>query len=167
MVTFPNPKEILFPKICVVCGAATENQYKKAIIGRFKAALDYKEDYSLNIPICIECLNNSKIASGYSSKSGKLLLFSSFIGLALGISLFFVIYSIFLSISLITISIVLPYLNYKAKTRKKIKIDNFLKVRLSVDGNSLTFDFFNANFARFVNEINTQMESEEDFQQIE
>lgn len=167
MVTFPNPKEILFPKICVVCGADTENHYKKAVFGRFKAGVDYKEDYSLSIPICNECLNDSKMASGYSSKSGKLLLFSSLIGLALGISLFFVFYSIFLSISLIALSIVLPYLNYKAKTRKKIRIDDFLKIRFNNISNSLTFDFSNANFAHFINEINTKKESEESSQEIE
>ena len=99
--------------------------------------------------------------TGFSSKSGKLLLISSFIGLILAISLYFVIYSILLSISLITISIVLPYLNYNAKMKKKIRLNDFLNIKLGEDKKSLTFDFFNASYANYINEINLKKESEE------
>ena len=167
IVNFQNPKDILFPKICVICGATAEYQYKKIIFGTFESNKDYKEDYSLNIPVCFDCSTNLKMDTGYSSKSGKLLLTSSLIGLILAISLYFVIYSILLSISLITISIVLPYLNYNAKMKKKIRLNDFLNIKLGEDKKSLTFDFFNANYANYINEINSKKESEENPQENE
>ena len=161
IVNFIDPKEILFPKICIACGKVAEHQYKKIILGMFKADRDYKQNYSLNLPICFECSENLKMPTGYSSKSGKLLFFSTLIGLPLGISLYFVFYSLFLSISLIAISIVLPFLNYKVKMRKKIKLDDFIKIRLDDNKKLLTFNFFNANYANFIRELNLKKESEE------
>lgn len=161
IVNFQNPKEILFPKICIICGATGEYQHKKTIFGTFESNKDYKEDYFLNIPVCFDCSTNLKMDTGYYSKSGKLLLASSLIGLILAISLYFVIYSIMLSISLITISIVLPYLNYIAKMKKKIKLNDLLNIKLGEDKKSLTFDFFNANYANYINELNSKKESEE------
>lgn len=166
-VNFIDPKEILFPKICIACGKIAEHQYKKTILGTYKVDKDYKLDYSLSLPICFECSEKLKMATGYSSKSGKLLFFSTLIGLPLGISLYFVFYSLFLCMSLIAISIVLPFLNYKAKMRTKIKIDDFIKIRLDDNKKLLTFDFVNANYANFINELNLKEESDEFSLEIE
>jgi len=165
-VNFQNPEEIQFPKICIVCGATSKYHYEKTIVGRFDSYKDYKEDYSFNIPVCLDCSTNLKINTGLSSKSGKLLLISSLIGIVLAISLYFVFYSIWLSISLIAITIVLPYLNYKAKMKKRIRLGDFLKINLNENNNSLTFNFFNFNYAKYIREINSVKESEENPQEF-
>ena len=160
-VNFQNPKQIIFPKVCVICCETAEHQYKKTIFGSFESNKDYKENYTLDIPICSECSTYIKMNTGLSSKSGKLLLVSSLVGFILGIYLYFVLFSLFLSISLIATSIVLPYLNYKAKMKNRIKFDDYLKIGLGADSTSLTFVFFNANYAKYISEINPKRESEE------
>jgi len=167
IVIFHNPKEILFPKVCVICGATAENQYQKTFLGIFEYNKDFKENYNLSIPICSDCSTKVAMKTGYSIKSGKILLFSSLIGLILSISLYFVFYSWLLSISLFAISIVLPYLNYKAKTKNKIKFEDYLSIRLGGDRASLTFIFFNVNYANYICELNLERESEENPQENE
>ena len=166
IVNFQNPKEIKFPKICIICGATSEYQYKKTILGRFESNKEYKEDYSFDVPVCLDCSTDLNMKTGISSKSGILLLISGLFGVILAISLYFVFYSIFLSISLVTILIVLPYTNYKAKMKKKININDFLKINLNEDKNSLTFNFFNFNYAKYIKEINSEKESEENPQEF-
>ena len=161
IVNFQNPKEIKFPKICIICGATSEFQYKKTILGRFESNKEYKEDYSFNVPVCLDCSTDLNMNTGISSKSGILLLTSGLIGIILAISLYFVFYSIWLSISIIALTIVLPYLNYKAKMKKKINIDDFLKINLNEEKDSLTINFFNFNYANYIKEINSETESEE------
>jgi len=166
IVNFQNPEEIIFPKICVVCGATSEHHYEKTIVSRFNTYRDYKEDYSFNIPVCLDCSTNLKIKTGMSSKSGKLLLISSLLGIVLAISLYFVFYSIWLSVSLVALTIVLPYLNYKAKMKKRIRLGDYLKINLNENNQSLTFNFFNLNYARYIREINSIEESEENPQEF-
>lgn len=161
VVRFHNPKEILFPKVCVICGETAENQIQKTIFGIFEYSKDYKENYTLSIPICSDCSTNVAMKTGYSIKSGKILLFSSLIGLILSLSLYFVFYSWLLSISLIAITIVLPYLNYKAKTKNKLKLEDYLRIRLGGDRASLTFIFSNVNYANYIYKLNLKRESEE------
>ena len=40
IVNIQNPKDILFPKICIICGATAEYQYKKIIFGIFESNKD-------------------------------------------------------------------------------------------------------------------------------
>ena len=57
-----------FPKICIICGVTTENQYKQNIYGSFVSNKEYKKDYSCNLPICNECVDKVKMKTGISSK---------------------------------------------------------------------------------------------------
>ena len=95
---FQVTQDILFPKICVICGTNTENQFKKMLFGTFVPTSEYKEDYIMNIPVCEECTKKINMKTGFASKSGKLILISSLIGFIVSLILYTITFSIFFSI---------------------------------------------------------------------
>ncbi|MBY8985462.1 MAG: hypothetical protein KGD65_10360 [Candidatus Lokiarchaeota archaeon] len=163
-IKFQDAEEILFPKVCIICGVTTENQYKQNTYGSFIPNKEYKKDYSCNLPICNECVDKVKMKTGISSKSGQLLLISGIIGLILAIYFYILTYSIFLSISIFTTSIILPYLYYLKKTKSKINLDEFLEVTLSDYSETLIFNFLNPLYANYIKDSNTKNEAVEDAQ---
>ncbi len=158
IIKFQNAEQIIFPRICIICGNNTENQYNKTIIGSFELNKDYKEDYYLNLPVCVKCMNNIKIQTGFSNKNGKLILISSLIGLILAIAVYVLTYSIIFGLGLFLTLITISYLNYKAKTKNKVKLKDFLRIKLGEDKKTLTFDFLNKNYAQFIDDINSKKE---------
>ncbi len=164
IVKFQNIDKIYFPKICIICGTDTESEYKKIIFDSFESSKDYKEDYYFNLPICNECQKAILKGRDISSKIVKILLISSIIGLILALSIYFLTYSIFFSISLFVIAIIIPYLKYKSKIKHKIRLDKFLKIKLGTDKKRLIFEFFNQNYAKYIKEINLKNESSEKIQ---
>lgn len=159
---FQVSRDILFPKICIICGTNTEKKYNKTIYGANIATKDYTEDYILNIPVCINCTKNIDMKTGISSKSGKLILISSLFGLFIGIILYILTYSIFLSIGLFTLAIVLPIIKHRTNTKKKVKLNDFLIIELRNDKKSLKFDFLNEYYSRFIDEINSKKDTSEE-----
>ena len=161
IVEFQVDKEINFPKICIVCGANSEDKYNKTIYGAYRANRDYKEDYNLNLPVCNRCKNNVYMKTGFSSLSFKLILIISLIGIIYAVILYFLTFSIFLSIGIVALSILIPYINYKAKTKNKVKMYNYIKVRLGDDKETLIFTFLNEDYSRYIDEINSKKEISE------
>lgn len=164
IVKFQDTEEILFPKICVICGINTENQYKRYIYGSYVSSKEYKKDYICNLPICNECVEKVKMKKGISSKSGQLVLVSCIIGLITAIFIYTLTYSIFIGISIFTTSLILPYIYYLKKIRRKIKLNEFLEVTLSKDGETLIFNFLNPLYANFIKDSNIKKEAAEDTQ---
>ncbi len=161
LIKFQDTEEILFPKICVICGVITENQYKQTIYGSFVSNKEYKKDFTCNLPVCNECLDKVKMKTGISCKSGQLVVVSCIIGLISAITFYTLTYSIFLSISIFATSIIIPYMNYRKKTRRKIKLKEFLEVTLSEDNETLILNFLNPILANFIKECNTKKEGAE------
>ncbi len=161
VIKFQDTEEILFPRICVICGINTENQYKQTIYGSFVSNKEYKKDYVCDLPVCNECLDKVNMKTGISSKSGQLVLVSCIIGLISAIIFYYLTYSIFISISIFAASIIIPYMNYRKKTRRKIKLKEFLEVTLSEDSETLIFNFLNPILANFIKECNTKKEDAE------
>jgi len=153
-IEFQNVEEIKFPKICTVCGANTEKTYKKTIYGSFVSNKDYKNDYYFDIPVCEECTKDISMKTGISSKYGIIVLLSSLLGIILAMTLYFLYYSILISISVFVVPLIVSCLYYRSRTRNKIQLDEFLEIKISLDKSSLIFEFYNQNYAKFVNEIN-------------
>jgi hypothetical protein len=147
-------EDILFPKVCVICGTNTENKLKKIFFGTFVPTSEYKEDYIVNIPICKECSDNINMKKGLSSKSGKLILISSLIGLIVSIILYYLTFSIFLSISLFVVSLIIPIVRYMAKIKNKVNLNDYLMISLDKEKKSLKFDFVNEYYANYIDQIN-------------
>jgi len=161
-IEFQVDNDIQFPKICIICGKNTEDQYRKIIHGAFFADRDYNEDYILNIPVCNNCHKNLEIKTGISSKSGILTVISSLIGLILAITLYVIAFSVFLSIGLLAFAIIIPFIKYRAETKKKIEFRDFLTITPSKSEDTLIFVFSNEYYANYINEINTgKIKSEE------
>ncbi|MFX1494563.1 MAG: hypothetical protein ACFFBZ_09805 [Promethearchaeota archaeon] len=157
IIEFHVTKDINFPKICIICGDNTEDKYKKTIYG--VDSRDYKEDYDLNLPICNKCNNNLVIKTGISSKSGKLIPIISLIGVITAVILYILTYSIFLSIGIAIFTSMITIINYKAKTKNKLKLNDYLNIRLGANKNTLIFAFLNENYAEYIDEINFEKDT--------
>jgi len=163
---YPVSSDILFPKICIICGTNTEEKYKKIIHGPNVTTKKYTEEYILNIAVCANCTKGINMKIGIFSKTGKSILIYSLIGLNIGIFLFILTYSIFLTIALIALAVVIPVVKHVAQIKKRVKLNDLLKVRLGNDKESLTFDFLNEFYASYIREINSKKNSSKETEEI-
>ena len=160
IVEFKNTEKIYFPSVCVVCGAETENRVKKNEYGTYIGGRDIKKDYSFNIPVCEDCNSKVNLKTGIANKSGKLLLFSSFLGITLSILFYFLFYSVVFSVSILGILILFAYLNYQKKTETKINLNNYFQVNLKNYSDEVELTFANKSYAEFVDKINLEKTKE-------
>ena len=152
---FQNFTEIYFPHICIICRNHADKHIAKNLYGIFKSNKDYKKNYTFSLPVCDSCRNNIEMKTGLSSKSGKLLLMSIFLGLIISILLFLTLNSILLSISIFAIFIIFPTRNYKIKTKSKIKFDNHLKIKINPKNPDIVeLEFSDKEYAKTLEEIN-------------
>jgi hypothetical protein len=164
---FQVTQDILFPKICVICGTNTENQFKKMLFGTFVPTSEYKEDYIMNIPVCEECTKKINMKTGFASKSGKLILISSLIGFIVSLILYTITFSIFFSIGLFLVSLILPIVRHRAKMKKKVNFNDYLIINLDKDKHSLKFDFINEYYASYIDQINSTKDKSENTEETE
>jgi hypothetical protein len=162
---FQVTQDILFPKICVICGTNTENQLKKIFFGTFVPTSEYKEDYIMNIPICEDCTKKINMKKGLASKSGSLIVISSLIGFIVSIILYTITFSIFLSIGLFLVSLILPIVRHRAIMKKKVNFNDYLIISLDKDKHSLKFDFINEYYASYIDQINSIKDKSENIEE--
>ncbi len=165
-VEFKSNEEIYFPSVCVICGAETENRFKKNEYGSYIGGRDIKKDYSFNIPVCEDCNSKVNLKTGIANKSGKLLLFSCFLGVTLSILFYILIYSVIFSICILSILILFAYLNYQKKIKDKISLNNYFQVNLKNYTDTVELTFANKKYGEFVEKINLEKNKSKE-QQIE
>jgi len=152
---FQNFSEIYFPHICIICKNHADRNIAKNLYGLHTTNKAYKKNYTFSLPVCDSCRNNIEMKTGFSSKSGKLLLMSTILGLIIAILLFLTLYSILLSISIFAIFIMFPALNYKVKTKSKIKLDDHLKIKINLQNPDIVeLEFSDKKYAKTLEEIN-------------
>ena len=152
---FQNFTEIYFPHICIICRNHADRNIAKNLYGLHTPNKDYKKNYTFSLPVCDPCRNNIEMKTGFSSKSGKLLLMSTILGLIIAILLILALYSILLSVSIFAIFIIFPALNYKVKTKSKIKFDNHLKIKINLQNPDIVeLEFSDKEYAKALEEIN-------------
>ena len=152
---FNNLNEIYFPNICMVCGEIAENRIKKSVYGSFFSKNSYKKNYFFDLPVCNECKHNIELRTGLNSKSGKFLLFSTLIGLFISIFLYTLIFSVFLSIGILAISTIFPYIHHRRKVKKKINLNDHLNININRNNvDSVELKFSNIEYADIVKDIN-------------
>jgi len=152
---FYNLSEIYFPNICIVCGEITENRIKKSVYGLYFSKNGYKKNYFFDLPVCNDCKHNIEMKTGLNSKSGKLVLFSTLLGLFISIILYSLIFSVFLSIGILAISIIFPYIHYRGKVKQKINLNDHLKININPNNvDSVELKFSNIEYADTVKDIN-------------
>jgi len=167
-IKFYNFEEIYFPHNCIVCGNTAQNRISKTIYGFFTPKYDYKKDYSFSIPVCEQCKTNLEMKSGLKSKSGKLLLISTLLGVILSFIAYSFTFSLFLSIGIVVILFVIPFINYKQKTKSKINFDDFLKIKPNKDNiDSVELKFKNEDYPKNLREINFAKLKNEEIEQKE
>ncbi len=152
---FYDVKEIYFPNVCIICGQTTNNTIRRTKLGSYSYMTNSKNDYQFTLPICEKCNNYLKIKTGVFGKEGFKVLFFSILGLITSILVGYFTFSIFIGIAIFSLFFIFPYLNYRAKTQKKIRLDQFLKINIKKDlRNTIQMTFVNQNYADYINEIN-------------
>ena len=152
-VEFQDIEEFYFPKNCMICGDETENRIEKSEYGSYTSTKDYKKDYKFKLPICDECNSKINLKAG---KRGIILLLSILLGISLGIMVYYLTYTIILSVAVFTILFIFPYLSYRAKIRPRIKLSDFLQMKVIPNEELVQFTFINKEYARYVNKINSE-----------
>ena len=152
---FYNSNEIYFPNSCIVCGEIAENRIKKSVYGLHFSKNGYKKNYFFDLPVCNDCKYNIEMKTGFNSKSGKLFLFSTLLGLFISIIFYILIFSVFFSIGILAISILFPYIHYRGKVKPKINLNDHLKIIINPnDVDSVELKFSNTEYADTVKDIN-------------
>ncbi|NHK33059.1 MAG: hypothetical protein FK730_17050 [Asgard group archaeon] len=153
IVKFHNIEEFYFPRNCMICGDKTENYIEKTEYGSFTGTRDYKKDYKFKLPVCSSCNANINLKAG---KSRILLLMGFLFGISFGILLYYLTYTILLSITVFIILVIFPYLSYRAKIRPRIKLNDFMQMKVIPNEDLVQFNFKNKHYANYVNKINQE-----------
>jgi len=165
-IKFNNFEEIYFPPNCIGCGDTAQNRFEKHLYGVFTPKYDYKKDYSFSFPVCEQCKTNLQMKTGLKSKSGKLLLISTLLGVIFSLIAFFFTFSLFLSIGIVVILFAIPLINYKQKTNSKVNFDDFLRIKQDKDNtDSVELKFKNEEYAKNLREINFAKLKKEEMEQ--
>ncbi|MFX0011644.1 MAG: hypothetical protein ACFE9R_15130, partial [Candidatus Hermodarchaeota archaeon] len=168
LIKFTNFEEIYFPKNCIVCGDATQNHIGRDLYGAFTSRYDYKKNYYFSFPVCEKCKTNLEMKKGLKSKSGKLLLMSTILGIILSIVLYYFLFSIILSIGIMAVFFIIPFRYYKEKTRLKLNFEDYLKININkIDINSVELRFKDEQYAKSLREINFEKIKKDDSNQEE
>lgn len=152
-VEFQDIDEFYLPKNCMICGTETENRIEKSEYGSYTSNKDYKKNYKLKLPVCEDCNSKINLKAG---KSGIILFLGVLLGIILGIIVYYLSYSIILSIAIFTVLFIFPYLKYKAKVRPRIKLSDFLSMKVIPNEEIVQFTFLNKEYAKYVNKINSE-----------
>jgi hypothetical protein len=152
---FHNFDEIYFPHVCIICNNYADKQIAKNLYGSYAPTKDYKKNYTFSLPVCDSCRNNIELKTGFSSKSGKLLLISIILGSIISILLFFTLNSILLSLSIFAISIIFPIRNHRIKMKPKIRLEKHLKIGINIKNPDIVeLEFSDKEYAKALEEIN-------------
>ncbi|MFX1527959.1 MAG: hypothetical protein ACFFB4_10350 [Promethearchaeota archaeon] len=149
---------MIFPAICIACGKHTTISLKHYLFGNYTPSKDYKNDYTIALPVCEKCKQYIEMKKGLASKSGKFFLLFSLLGITLSILLYYFLNAIYFSIGVLVISILFPYLNHHRKMRVKIKLYDIVKTNLDSNTNTIKFSFINESYAQYLNELNSKEE---------
>ena len=152
-------KDIRFPKLCVICGATTEDYFEQFIKGADFSNRDYREDFILKFPVCKDCNKKIHIKKGYANNYGKIACFSAILGIIVAFVLYSTTFSVWLSLGVLALLITLPLLKYYSVSKKRINFHDYLKVKLNEQNRSLDLDFYNNFYAQYVKELNLETES--------
>ena len=157
-IQFYDIDKLYFPKICIVCGNKTDNTIQKLIAGKFTYVKNNKKDYQLNIPVCKDCYDKSRIQK---SKESIKVIIPSIIGLITSLILYFFTLSIFISVAIITFLTIIPLLIYRSKVSKKIDLDKYIRLNSkSLDKNApediLELEFLSESYAEYLSKLNLE-----------
>lgn len=154
-IELEDPNEILFPKMCLICGQTTGSKFKKKVYGSFTNRKSYKNNYNFSLPICISCQRKMKIKTGITTKYGIPILISMIIGLIFSGIIIYYISSYIMGLSVATLLITISIIYYLRKTMEKIKLDDYLKINIKQDvKDTIILTFRNNEYSQFIERIN-------------
>ena len=148
---FKGIDEVYFPKNCMICGEETENRIENTNLGSFTSTKEYKKDYKIKLPVCNRCDENINLKAG---KNGVILFMGFILGISLGILIFYLTYTILLSIAVFIVLVTFPYLSYRTKIKPRIKLSDFMQMKVIPNEELVLFSFKDKQYANYVYTIN-------------
>ena len=130
--------EVFFPKNCIVCGKETENRIIKTHSGSFTRIKEYKKDYTFKLPVCKECNANFNLKAG---KSGVILFMGIISGISLAFLIYYLTYTLLLSIAVFTVLVIFPFLSYRAKIKPRVKLSDYMQMKVIPNEELVQFSF--------------------------
>jgi len=154
-IEFKDINELIFPKICLICGNKTESTFQKILYGKFIPEKSFKNNYYISLPICKDCQGKINIKNGFQNIWLKLLPIFALIGIVIMVIILLSTYSILMGISVIIFTSVIPIILYQRNIKEKINLDEYIDITL-VEGEKdiLKFSVINKNYARFLKKKN-------------
>ncbi|MEJ2250639.1 MAG: hypothetical protein P8Y97_13430, partial [Candidatus Lokiarchaeota archaeon] len=107
-IKFQEPKSIKFPKSCIYCGKRTDRFIIKNFYGKFNSENDYKNNYEIKIPLCLNCQERLKIKKGLKNLRLWLTIFAFIISSITMIFLIINTYAFIFGISIMLLSFLIP-----------------------------------------------------------
>lgn len=143
--------EVYFPKNCIVCGKETENRIIKSHSGSFTRTKEYKKDYTFKLPICKECNANFNLKAG---KSGVILFMGIISGISLAFLIYYLTYTLLLSIAVFIVLVIFPFLSYRAKIRPRVKLSDYIQMKVIPNEELVQFSFKDKQYTNYVYKVN-------------
>ncbi len=152
---FEDPEKILFPNLCLICGQPTDTKFSKTIHGRFTTKKSYRNNYLFSLPICISCQGKIEINTGLASKYGIIFINSIIISMIFAGIIIFLFTSYIMGLAgailIISISVIL----YIKKTRDKIKLEDFIEIKIEEDiKDKIILTFKNTGYYASIEKLN-------------
>lgn len=145
--------EVFFPKNCIVCGKETENRIIKTHSGSFTRIKEYKKDYTFKLPVCKECNANFNLKAG---KSGVILFMGIISGISLAFLIYYLTYTLLLSIAVFTVLVIFPFLSYRAKIKPRVKLSDYMQMKVIPNEELVQFSFKDRQYTNYVYKVNQE-----------
>ncbi len=154
-IEIEEPNEILFPKMCLICGQTTESKFNKKLQGSSISDKSYRNMYHFSLPICISCQRKMNLKTGITTKYGISILFSILSGLIAATLIIYFISSYVMGFAILGLLIAISTIYYLKKTKDKIKLDEYLKIIVRSDEkDTIELAFKNNEYSQFIERIN-------------
>jgi hypothetical protein len=160
-VVFETPDSIKFPKSCICCGRTTDLYKTKFFHGNFHESKDYKKNYKINVPLCLNCQKKVKIKKGYKN----FRIWTAFILLIISsISMIFLIlntYAFLLGIVVIILSFLVPFYFFRKNIKQRIKLSDIIQIDFVSNKKDLITIFMNnKSYINYLENLNQESNEE-------
>ncbi|MBN1217252.1 MAG: caspase family protein [Candidatus Lokiarchaeota archaeon] len=150
-----EPIQILFPRICLICGQTTDSTYQKMLYGRFTIDKLYKNNYTLLLPICTACQSKMNIKKRLLTLYGLVIVISFILGLTISGMMIFFFCSYILGFSIAALLLIVSIIYCYSKIMNAIELKDYTEIHLiSEEKDKIILRFRNIEYLNLVKKIN-------------
>jgi len=154
-IEFKEPDSIKFLKNCITCGKNTDRYIEKSFYSQFKPYQDFKSNYNIKLPVCLECQKRLDIKKGFYNLRLWITIFLFVTNLIFMITLMINTYAFLFGIPVIIFSFIIPFYYYWKNIRKKLELSEIFNIKFASDPkDKITISMNNDKYIEFLHKIN-------------